>query len=147
MSGAKAVADALVAAGPGGAVAVEGLGVFHVRDRGHRGKGIGVLFTLAPEMRKLLKADNVDREPTAKAGVRPHALASISDPDLLTGIRAEILAGRSWQDECLGSLTPVITTPKTFSDPRTGKVDDIPPRPALAFLIAPALKARLNGKP
>ena len=139
MSIPAAIADALVASGT---VAVDGLGVFHVRERGPRGGGTGVLFTLAPEMRHAL-TENPDAPAPSPTVARASSLG-VDATALVAEIREAMLAKLPWHHPDLGTFRHVSTTPKTFSDPRTGEVLDIPPRPALAFEPSKVLKARLN---
>lgn len=112
--------EAIVGGGKG---SLPGLGTFHLRDRGRRGRG--VLFVL----------DDAGRDALGGAPAMGSALVK--------GIWSALKAGEPWSDPALGTLRAVITTPKTFSDPRTGKVDAIAPRPAVAFEPSDALLARL----
>lgn len=133
-----AIADALVA---GGSIAVDGLGVFHLRERGPRGGGTGVLFTLAPEMRHAL-AGNLEAPAPSPTVTRATSLG-LDATRLVEEIREAMLAKLPWHHPDLGTFRHVTTTPKTFSDPRTGEVLDIAPRSALAFEPSKALTARL----
>jgi nucleoid DNA-binding protein len=120
MSELEALAAAIVS---GGKASLPGLGTFHLRDRGRRGRG--VLFVLDDAGRDALHGGPAAGSPLVKE------------------IWRELKAGRAWEDASLGTLRAVITTPKTFSDPKSGKVDVIAPRPAIAFTPSQALLARL----
>ena len=123
---AESVAEALVKSPLGGAVSVEGLGTFHVRDRRRYRRGIGVLFVLAPELRAALAGGGADH----RAG-------------LAADVAAAMREGRAFEAPALGTFRPVVTTPKNLIE-RDGRTRPMEPRPAVAFAPSGALLARLK---
>lgn len=114
-------------------VELPGLGRFHVRNRGPRGRGWGVLFVMDASMRAALA-----RKPSPVPG---GAFAP-----LVTAIRGALLPGGAWSHEELGTLAAVITTPKTFSDPRGRRTTRVGPRRAIAFEPSSSLRERLGHR-
>ena len=142
-----ALAAFLAAEGRARPVSVPGLGVFHVRERGHDGGGWGVLFVLAPELRLAISPPVAGLQSKRASKIESDVLVfgdGVPAVDALAAwVRVTVASGADAAIPELGVFSPLLTTPKIFSDRATRTAKVAKPRRTVSFAPSPALRARL----
>lgn len=81
----------------------------------------------------------------AEAGVSEADARKVIDTFFTVACR-NLMAGQTLSFRNFGKLEPRNRAPARRTNPKTGKVIDIPSRRSVFFAPAPLLKARLNGR-